>query len=141
MWRPDAPTPESPRLQGVGEGLAGVVALGHFRVGEYQLFIEHMELVFHLLLAILVPGVDHASFRVPHMEDANVAVKARAVFFCVSVQLTVDQVDRVLFISRPHTPFVNPDCIEVAASDHEVATFLDDKLGIDLDDAAFPAAR
>ena len=27
------------------------------------------------------------------------------------------------------------------SSDHEVATFLDDKLGIDLDDAAFPAAR
>ena len=100
-----------------------------------------MELVFHLLLAILVPGVDHASFRVPHMEDANVAVKARAVFFCVSVQLTVDQVDRILFISRPYSPFVNPYCIEVAASDHEVATFLDDKLGIDLDDTAFPAAR
>ena len=100
-----------------------------------------MKLVLHLLLAILVPGVDHTGLRVPHMENADVAVKTLAVFFCVLVQFTVDQVDRILFISRPYSPFVNPYCIEVAASDHEVVTFLDDKLGIDLDDTAFPAAR
>ena len=100
-----------------------------------------MELVFHLFLAILVPGIDHTSLRVPHVQDTDSAVKALAVLFCVLVQFTVDQVDRVLFISRPYSPFVNPYCIEVAASDHEVVTFLDDKLGIDLDDTAFSAAR
>ena len=60
-----------------------------------------MELVFHLLLAVAMPGVDHAGLSVPHVQNANVVIKTLAVFFGVTVQFTVDQVDRILFISRP----------------------------------------
>ena len=60
-----------------------------------------MKLVLHLLLAVAVPSVDHAGLGVPHVHDAVVFVEALAVLFSVPVQFTVDQVDRILFISRP----------------------------------------
>ena len=52
-----------------------------------------MERIPHIFLAILVPLADHAGLRIPHMQDTNVVVKALAVFFSVTVQFTVDQVD------------------------------------------------
>ena len=100
-----------------------------------------MELVLHLLLAVFVPGVDHSGFRVPHVHDSIIVIKTLTVFLGVSVQFAVDQVNRILFISRPQSPFLNPDSVEIAASYHEVAAFLDDKLGIDLDDTTLATAR
>ena len=100
-----------------------------------------MELVLHLLLAVFMPGVDHSGFRVPHVHDSIIVIKTLTVFLGVSVQFAVDQVNRILFISRPQSPFLNPDSVEIAASNHEVAAFLDDKLGIDLDDTTLATAR
>ena len=51
----------------IGQFFAGVVLLASVAVGEYQFFVEHMERVPHLLLAILMPCVDHARLGVPQM--------------------------------------------------------------------------
>lgn len=42
-------------------------------------------------------------------------------------------------LHKPFTPYQYS--VEIAASNHEVAAFLDDKLGIDLDDTTLATAR
>ena len=88
-------------LQRITETLAGIVFFGGFRVRKYQFFIEHVEAVFHLLLAVFVPGVDYSRFRIPHVKDLDVVVKTLAVFLGVSIQFAVYELNRILLIRRP----------------------------------------
>ena len=88
-------------LQRIAEALAGIVFFGSFRVGKYQFFIEHVEAVFHLLLAVFVPSVDYPGLRIPHVKDLDVVVKTLAVFLGVSIQFAVYELNRILLIRRP----------------------------------------
>ena len=58
-----------------------------------------MKGIAHLLLTILVPGVDHARFRIPHVQHPYMTVKRRAVLLCVFVEFPVDQLKRILLVS------------------------------------------
>ena len=107
--------------QGIAQFFAGIVLLGGLRVGKYQLLIEHVEGVPHLFLAILVPNINHTGLRVPHVKHPDFGVEL----------LTVDELKSVLLIGRPETNIIQPDGVEVAATNHEIGAFLNDELRID----------
>ena len=133
------PAAHVPFHQRIGKLLGGIILFGHMVVGEYQPFIQHVEVVPHLPLAIFMPRVDHAAFRVPHMLDLDFAVVSETVFiFCkISVQFTIDQPESILLICAPEVSFLHPDGVEVAASNHQILRFFDDKFRIDLDYVLF----
>ena len=88
-------------FQRIRQLLAGIVFLSRLDVGKYNFFVEHVKIVTHVFLAIPVPLIDHARFRIPHMKNLNAAVKTIPIFLCVLVQFPVDQLKCILLVRRP----------------------------------------
>ena len=90
-----------PFFQRIRQLLAGIVFLSRLDVGKYNFFVKHVKIVAHVFLAIPVPLIDHARFRIPHMKNLNAAVKTIPIFLCVLVQFPVDQLKCILLVRRP----------------------------------------
>ena len=100
---------------------------------KYQFVVKLMIVVPKLFRAIFMPSVNHARFRIPHIRNLNSAFKSgiRVEVFLICIQLGINQIDDVLFVSAPYALLFIPDCVKVTAPNHQVFALFDDEFGVD----------
>ena len=80
-----------------------------------------MEIVSHLLLTIFVPPVNRATIAIPHVFYNKMTRFVLASLFLVPrFDLSINQIQSVLFIGGPSTFLFQPYGIEIATSNHQI---------------------